>query len=104
MHCHNDFHAKTGMFMQIIEAPTALRRTLGTWTQVAINSTICSTSSGQALGPTLSWNGTNTMKFVKQYPSIGKIWPPFEQTIRESMQFYGVPGTCYKYDMFANNV
>lgn len=31
LHCHNDFHAKTGMFKQIIERPRAIRDVLGTW-------------------------------------------------------------------------
>ncbi|KAI9846859.1 MAG: hypothetical protein M1837_003471 [Sclerophora amabilis] len=33
MHCHNDFHAKTGMMHQVIEDPDALRNILGTWTK-----------------------------------------------------------------------
>lgn len=31
LHCRNDFHAKSGMFKQIIEAPGTLRDTLVTW-------------------------------------------------------------------------
>ncbi|KAK4451977.1 multicopper oxidase [Podospora aff. communis PSN243] len=31
LHCHNDFHAKTGMFKQIVERPGAIRDRLGTW-------------------------------------------------------------------------
>ncbi|KAK0652376.1 heterokaryon incompatibility protein-domain-containing protein [Cercophora newfieldiana] len=30
LHCHNDFHAKTGMFKQIVERPQAIRDQIGT--------------------------------------------------------------------------
>jgi hypothetical protein len=30
-HCHNDFHASTGMMKQVIEAPGELRARLGLW-------------------------------------------------------------------------
>ena len=30
-HCHNDIHAKSGMFSQVIERPLKLRSQLGTW-------------------------------------------------------------------------
>jgi hypothetical protein len=30
-HCHNDIHAISGMFSQVIERPKALRSMLGTW-------------------------------------------------------------------------
>jgi hypothetical protein len=31
-HCHNDIHAASGMFSQVVEKPKALRALLGTWT------------------------------------------------------------------------
>jgi len=31
LHCHNDFHARSGMFKQIVERPASLRDYLGTW-------------------------------------------------------------------------
>ena len=31
LHCHNDFHALTGMMMQLIEAPQEVCNTIGTW-------------------------------------------------------------------------
>jgi len=31
--CHNDFHARSGMFRQIVERPTELRSQLGTWSR-----------------------------------------------------------------------
>ncbi|KAE9376000.1 multicopper oxidase [Stipitochalara longipes BDJ] len=31
LHCHNDFHASTGMMKQVVVDPTALRQKLGTW-------------------------------------------------------------------------
>ena len=31
-HCHNDIHAKSGMFAQVIERPGRLQELLGTWT------------------------------------------------------------------------
>jgi len=31
LHCHNDFHAATGMMRQVVAAPAALRRDLGTY-------------------------------------------------------------------------
>ncbi len=31
LHCHNDIHARSGMFKQIVEAPNALRANLGTF-------------------------------------------------------------------------
>jgi len=92
------------MFMQLVEAPAALRNTLGIWAQEATTPNICSVPRGTSLGPSLSWNGTNTMGFTKQYPMSGKVWPPFEQTIRESMQYYGVPETCYEYKSEAGMV
>ena len=104
MHCHNDFHAETGMFMQLVEAPAALRQIIGTWSQGAIDPNICSVPGGTSIGPTLSWNGTNTMNFTKQYPTSGKVWAPFEQTIRESMQYYGAPESCYNYNAEASIV
>ena len=31
-HCHNDMHAVSGMFSQVIERPSSLQRLLGKWT------------------------------------------------------------------------
>ena len=31
MHCHNDFHAVTGMMMQLVEDPQTVRDTIGTF-------------------------------------------------------------------------
>ena len=31
LHCHNDFHAATGMMRQIVAAPAELRKNLGTY-------------------------------------------------------------------------
>lgn len=31
LHCHNDFHARSGMFRQVLEAPSYLRDTVGSW-------------------------------------------------------------------------
>ena len=31
LHCHNDFHASTGMMKQVVVDPTKLRQRLGTW-------------------------------------------------------------------------
>lgn len=83
--------------MQLVEAPAALRSTLGIWAQTANQANICSVPGGVSLGPTIGWNGTNTMNFARQYPTSGKVWPPFEQTVRESMQYYGAPEACYGY-------
>jgi hypothetical protein len=33
-HCHNDIHAASGMFSQVIERPEALRDMMGTWTGI----------------------------------------------------------------------
>ena len=31
LHCHNDIHAVSGMFSQVIERPAELRKSLGSW-------------------------------------------------------------------------
>lgn len=35
LHCHNDFHARSGMFKQVVEMPSRLVENLGTWARDA---------------------------------------------------------------------
>ena len=41
MYCHNDFHADTGMFMQMIENPKNMRQALGTLDVASKNTGSC---------------------------------------------------------------
>jgi hypothetical protein len=50
LHCHNDFHARSGMFKQVVELPSRLAQNLGTWTRDA--------SAPRGFSYTLPVNGT----------------------------------------------
>lgn len=51
LHCHNDFHAVTGMFRQIIERPKDLRSYLGKWTATGTDTNNVQVSFGTATAP-----------------------------------------------------
>jgi hypothetical protein len=58
LHCNNDFHARSGMFKQIVEAPNALRANLGTWNAL---------SDG-----TFSWHTANAN--FKDKETVMQVW------------------------------
>ncbi|KAG4443253.1 hypothetical protein IFR05_001296 [Cadophora sp. M221] len=97
MHCHNDFHASTGMFMQIVEQPIQLRNLLGTWYLGSNNRPDICTKLGGAVSymPVYSLFGTNTQRYWNLYGVTGKLWGQFAQAIMGSLQYYGVPETCF---------
>ncbi|KAF1994835.1 multicopper oxidase [Amniculicola lignicola CBS 123094] len=80
LHCHNDFHAKTGMFMQIVEDIGALRERIGRF------STRYPPSS--SLNPFWGWD-------VKMF-DVGAVgltqagaWKVLYQTLRKTFESYG---------------
>ncbi|KAH7319109.1 Cupredoxin [Rhexocercosporidium sp. MPI-PUGE-AT-0058] len=97
MHCHNDFHASTSMFMQIVEQPIQLRNLLGTWYLGSHDrSDICTKAGGVVSNkPVYSTLGTNTQRYWNLYGVTGKLWGQFSQAIMGSFGYYGVPETCF---------
>jgi len=92
MHCHNDFHADTGMFMQIVENPAKLRQRLGIWDQDTTG-TVPPSSCGLCQQPLISNSGA----ISRTSTVAGNIWGPWAQTVRTSMAYYGCPWDCYRY-------
>ena len=100
MHCHNDFHAKTGMFMQLIEQPSALRTKLGTFHWTGIPNAICSTLRN----PVISWAGEISARYntqagiTPQSPGGLTPWMPVDQIVRGGNVVSGGNWQCAGYD------
>lgn len=84
MHCHNDFHADTGMFMQMIENPHKMRETLGTWDVDEPYKPNCGACK-------LPWTSRSGAISVRNQLGGGAVWAPLAQTLRYSMWYYGCP-------------
>ena len=77
MHCHNDFHARSGMFMQVVEAPLALQNALGLFSIWARN------------------NALNWKFLVRFWAMDDKKMPWLYQTISKAFEAYGYAGLTY---------
>ena len=87
MHCHNDFHAESGMFMQMIENPEKLRKTLGTWKRDFEDTEAGCVKLGDGpLGLWITKMGTISARFPFGQSKIGE---PLAQTLRNSWKYYG---------------
>ncbi|PVH81556.1 multicopper oxidase [Cadophora sp. DSE1049] len=97
MHCHNDFHASTGMIMQIVEQPMQLRNLLGTWYLGSNdNRNKCTQPDGRtSYMPVYSLFGSITQRYWNMYGVTNKLWGQFAQAIMGSFEYYGVPETCF---------
>lgn len=84
MHCHNDFHADTGMFMQLIENPKKMRQDLGTWDVDRPNIGPCGSCK-------LPWFSRSGAISLRNQLGGEAVWGPLAQTLRYSMWYYGCP-------------
>ncbi|KAH8892582.1 Cupredoxin [Thozetella sp. PMI_491] len=93
LHCHNDFHASTGMMIQVVELPNELRGMLGTYSfQTSTTEPLCPvTGVVQSRGV---GNGGVQRRGVSSrvHPRASfRPWPGVDQLFTSSWRFWGFP-------------
>lgn len=82
LHCHNDIHAMSGMFAQVIERPADLRRAMDSWKAVA------GSTSGTDID--FSWGaGTGTSAALGDLGLPTAIAARVKQSVLTAMGAYG---------------
>ncbi|KAE9364259.1 hypothetical protein N431DRAFT_104390 [Stipitochalara longipes BDJ] len=100
LHCHNDFHASTGMFMQIIEQPTLIRSTFTRWVAQTIQPTTAQCPNPITMDLSTQGNFSDGWNNFQNNRSIDVPWPAMEQLYRTTMEWQGKGDVCWEYNDF----